>query len=97
MPIYVQLLKWTDRGIAAVRQSPGRLDAAKAMLQDMGGKSLQFYMTLGEYDMVAVLEAPDDETMALFSLRISALGNVRTLTMPAFEEGAYRKIASAVP
>lgn len=97
MPVYVQLLRWTEKGVASVRQSPGRLDAAKAMLQEMGGRFREFYMTMGDYDMVAIVEAPDDETMALFALRVSALGNVRTTTLKAFEEGDYRRILSKVP
>ncbi len=97
MPVYVQLLRWTEKGVANVKQSPGRLDAAKAMLQEMGGRFREFYMTMGDYDMVAVVEAPDDETMALFALRVSALGNVRTTTLKAFEEGDYRRILSKVP
>lgn len=97
MPVYVQLLRWTEKGVANVKQSPARLDAAKAMLQEMGGRFREFYMTMGDYDMVAIVEAPDDETMALFALRVSALGNVRTTTLKAFEEGDYRRILSKVP
>lgn len=97
MPVYVQLLRWTEKGVASAKQSPGRLDAAKAMLQEMGGKFRDFYMTMGDWDMVAIVEAPDDETMALFALRVSALGNVRTTTLKAFEEGDYRRILSKIP
>ncbi|GBD44068.1 hypothetical protein HRbin40_01551 [bacterium HR40] len=97
MPVYVQLLRWTDKGVADVKQSPNRLDAAKAMLQQMGGRFRDFYMTMGEYDMVAIVEAPDDETLALFALRVSALGNVRTTTLKAFEEGEFRRLVAKVP
>jgi len=52
---------------------------------------------MGEYDLVAVIEAPDDETLALFTLRVGAMGNVQTTTLKAFPEGEYRKICARVP
>ncbi len=97
MPVYIQLMRFTEKGIANVKASPGRLDAAKAMLQEMGGRFLDFWMTMGEYDLVAVIEAPDDDTVALFSLRVGAMGNVRTTTLKAFPEGEYRKICAKLP
>lgn len=83
--------------MANLRPSPGRLDAAEAMLQEMGGRFREFYMTMGDRGMVAIVEAPDDETMAIFALRIGALGNLRTTTLEAYEEGDYRRILSKVP
>ena len=80
MATYIALMNWTDQGIRNVRESPKRLDAARKMLEDMGGSFRAFYLTMGEYDMVAVLEAPDDAVAARFSLILNRLGAVRTKT-----------------
>jgi len=97
MPLYVQLINYTEKGIMHVRESPNRLDAARAMLQDMGGRMIAFYLTMGHYDAVAIFEAPDDATAALFAMRIGQLGNVRTTTLRAFDEGEFRRICQKLP
>ncbi len=51
---------------------------------------------MGEYDSVAIVEAPDDETMAKLSLRIGARGNSRSETLRAFKEDEYREIISSI-
>ena len=92
MPTYISLMSYTDKGIRGVSDSPRRLDQAKKMLEDMGGTYRHFFMTLGEYDLVLIYEAPDDAISARFQLLLGAQGNVRTRTMKAFPEGAYREI-----
>ena len=92
MARYIQLLNWTDQGIKSVRESPNRLDAARAMAKKMGCEVREFYMTTGACDMVVISDAPDDETMAKFTLTLGMGGNVRTTTMKAFAEDAYRKL-----
>ncbi|WP_026617902.1 MULTISPECIES: GYD domain-containing protein [Ensifer] len=92
MTTYVVLLNWTEQGIKNVRESPRRLDAAKKLLQEMGGSFKEFYLTMGEYDMVAVCEAPDDAVAARFALTLGMNGNVRTRTLKAFPEAAYREL-----
>jgi uncharacterized protein with GYD domain len=92
MITYIALLSLTDAGIKAVKDSPRRLDAAKKLLADMGGEMKQFYMVMGEVDFVAICEAPDDAVMARFSLQLGGLGFVRTRTLKAFPEPAYREI-----
>jgi len=67
---YIMLLNWTDMGIRNVRESPKRLDAARKQLADMGGAFREFYLTMGEYDMVAVCEAPDDAVAARFAMQL---------------------------
>ena len=96
MTAYVLLVKWTDQGMRQVRDSPNRLDKAKAMLRDMGGQITAFYMTMGEYDMVATYEAPDDAVAARFTLMLGMLGNVRSTTLKAFPEKAYREIVNSL-
>jgi uncharacterized protein with GYD domain len=92
MSTYIILFKWTDQGMRQVKDSPNRLDKAKNALRDMGGQITAVYMTMGDYDLVAVYEAPDDAVAARFSLMLGMLGNVRSTTLKAFPEKAYREI-----
>ncbi|WP_426122521.1 GYD domain-containing protein [Pararhizobium sp. PWRC1-1] len=96
MTMYIVLINWTEQGVKNVRDSPKRLDAAKKLLKDMGGSFKEFYLTMGDHDMVAVCEAPDDAVMARFSLSLGMGGNVRTKTLKAFPEAAYRELISSL-
>ena len=96
MTTYIMLMNWTEQGAKNVRDSPKRLDAARKQLGEMGGSFKAFYLTMGEYDMVAVVEAPDDAVLARFSLMLAAAGNIRTRTLKAFPEFAYREIISSL-
>ena len=96
MPAYVMLANWTDLGARQVKESPKRLDAAKKALNDMGGEFKSLYMTLGDYDLVMLYDAPDDAVAARFSLLLGQLGAVRTTTMKAFPEAAYREIVNSL-
>ena len=96
MTTYIVLINWTEQGIKNVRESPKRLDAAKKVLSDMGGSFKQFYLTMGDHDMVAVCEAPDDAVAARFALVLGMGGNVRTRTLKAFPEAAYREIIASL-
>jgi len=92
MATYIALMDYTDKGIANVKDSPSRLDKARALLREMGGDFKQVFLTMGAHDLVVVYEAPDDATAARFSLRLGMLGYVRTSTLKAFPEAAYREI-----
>ena len=96
MTTYVLLINWTEQGVKAVRESPKRLDAAKKELADMGGSFREFFLTMGDHDMVDICEAPDDAVIARFALRIAMGGNVRTRTLKAFPESAYREIINSL-
>ena len=96
MPTYIAFGDWTDQGARAIADSPRRLDAAKRQLEEMGGRFVGFWMTLGEHDMVLVYETPDDAVAARFTLVLNALWAVRTRTMKAFPEAAYRGIVAAL-
>jgi uncharacterized protein with GYD domain len=96
MTNYIVLINWTEQGAKNVRESPKRLDAAKKLLGDMGGSFKAFYLTMGECDMVAIVEAPDDAVLARFSLMLATGGNVRTRTLKAFPEDAYREIVASL-
>lgn len=96
MTTYIVLLNWTEQGMKAIGESPRRLDAAKALLQEMGGSLKAFYMTMGNYDMVAICEAPDDAVAARFALTLGSQGSVRSQTLKAFPEEAYREIIKSL-
>ncbi len=96
MPTYISLMTYTDQGLRNIKKSPSRLDAARKVAEELGGNVGDIYLTMGAYDLVAVSEFPDDATAATFVLRLGAFGNVRTTTVKAFPENAYRKIVEAV-
>jgi uncharacterized protein with GYD domain len=96
MTTYVMLTKWTEKGMLNVKESPKRLDAAKKALKEMGGEFKSVYMTMGDYDLVAIYDAPDDAIAARFTLILGMLGNVRTTTLKAFPEAAYRQIINSL-
>jgi uncharacterized protein with GYD domain len=92
MPHLVMLLRYTQQGIAKIKESPARLDAAKKAAEKVGGKIHAWYLTMGQYDAVLITEFPNDEAGAKFALSVGALGNVTTETLKAFTETEYRKI-----
>ena len=96
MTTYVMLANWTDQGILKVKDSPRRLDAAKKLLKEMDGEFKLFLLTMGDFDIVAIYEAPDDAVAARFNLQMGMLGNIRTRTLKAFPEAAYREIITSL-
>ena len=96
MPHYIVMANWTEHGVKNVKDSPSRLDAARAMAKKLGCTVGDFYMVAGAADMVILAEAPDDATMATFNLNLARGGNLRTTTMKAFTEAEYRKIIAAL-
>ena len=97
MATYITLIRWTEKGIENVKDSPNRLDAAKKAFQAAGAELKEFYLVQGRYDIVIVSEAPDDETVAKLALAIGSAGAIRTETLRAFTEDEYRKIIAALP
>jgi uncharacterized protein with GYD domain len=96
VPTYVLLANWTEQGIRGVKESPRRLDTAKKALKEMGGEFKSVFLTLGDYDLVVIYEAPDDAVAARFNLQLGMQGNIRTRTMKAFPEAAYREIITSL-
>jgi len=97
MPHFVTLLKYTQQGIAKIKESPKRLDAAKKGAEKAGGRLHTWFLTMGEYDAVLISEFPNDEACAQFMLSVGAVGNVTTQTLKAFTETEYRKIIGSLP
>ncbi|MBV9860909.1 MAG: GYD domain-containing protein [Alphaproteobacteria bacterium] len=96
MATYIMLANWTDQGARQIKESPKRFETAKKELAEMGGEFKSFYMTMGEYDVAAVYEAPDDAVAARFTLLLGRAGAVRTKTLKAFPEAAYREIINSL-
>ena len=96
MPTYVMLANWTDQGMRAINDSPKRIDAAKKTMEEMGGQFRSIYMTMGAHDLVMIYDAPDDAVAARFTLMLGKLGNVRTTSLKAFPEEAYRQIVKSL-
>lgn len=97
MPTYLSLMHWTKEGLEKVKDSPARLDAARKAIEPLGAKIKSIYLLMGEYDLAALIEAPDDATLARISLSLASQGNLRTVTHRAFEEAEYRKIIASIP
>ena len=84
MATYVLLVSFTDQGIRNVKDTTKRAEAFREMAKKAGATVKDLYWTLGQYDVVTILEAPDAASVTALGLSIGALGNVRTQTLPAF-------------
>ena len=84
MATYIALSSFTDQGIRSVKDTTKRAEAVQAAAAKLGVKMTQIYWTLGRYDVVSVIEAPDDASLTAFELSIGAAGNIRTETLRAF-------------
>jgi uncharacterized protein with GYD domain len=96
MPTYIALMKYTQQGAAALKDSPQRLDSGREVFKKAGAEIKDTYLTMGRYDLVCIIDAPDDETLARLMLQLGSQGNVQTETMRAFSEDQFRKIAASV-
>lgn len=90
------MLKWTPQGLQNIKQSPSRLDAARKGFEAVGAKMKDSYMVTGRYDMIAVVDATDDATLAKALLSASSQGHITTETCRAFAEDEYRQIISGL-
>jgi uncharacterized protein with GYD domain len=96
MAKYIALINWTDKGIKDLKESPARADKAREMVKKLGGEFQHLYMTMGAFDLVAIIEMPNDEAMAKFALMTNREGYIRTKTLKAFDEAAYRKLIGSL-
>ncbi len=97
MPHYVCLLKYTEGGMRAIKGSPNRLQNLKKLVKDLGGKLKHFYLLMGEYDIILLLEMPNDQAMATFSMSLSSGGSVRATSLKAFTEDEFEQIIESIP
>jgi uncharacterized protein with GYD domain len=96
MPSYIGLIQFADQGIRNVKDTVKRGDAAMAKAEKMGMRVVEEFWTMGAYDAVVVFDAPDDETMSAFMLKIGSLGNVKSHTMRAFRRNEMQEILAKV-
>jgi uncharacterized protein with GYD domain len=92
MPTYVSLLNFTDQGIRTVRDTLDRAEMAAEMAQNHGANMIQLYWTVGPYDIVLIIEAPDDESATAFLLEAGSMGNIRSTTLRAYDREEMRGI-----
>lgn len=92
MSLYVILGNYTDQGIRNVKKTTKRAEAFRALAKKMGVRVKDIYWTMGRYDVVTVIDAPDDATATRLLLAAGSLGNVRTETLRAYTETEVGKI-----
>ncbi len=94
MATYIALCNFTDQGIRTVRDSAQRADAVKELAGKFGATMTQLHWTMGSYDLVATIEAPDDESATAFALATASGGNVRMQTLRAFSRAELADITA---
>ena len=94
MALYIILANFTEQGIRNVKDTPKRAEAFRDMAKKCGVTVKDTFWTLGQYDIVAIVEAPDDVSITALGLSIGALGNVRTQTLRAYSSADIKSILS---
>lgn len=97
MPTFIITMNWTDQGIRTVKDGPKRTQAATDMAKKLGIDIKEVYMTSGESDLLAIIDAPNPDSVAKMALMLAAQGNVRTRTCRAWSRAEYTKMLSELP
>jgi uncharacterized protein with GYD domain len=97
MSIYLMLMNYTEQGIRNIKGSPNRADAARFLAKSCGAELKDLHLTMGEYDLIGIVEAEKDDAVARFALALGLIGNVRSTTLKAFTEQEYRNIIETLP
>lgn len=92
MPHYISLMRYTQKGLAEIKDSPARAKASAARVAALGGHSVAIWLTMGTYDLVQVFEMPSDEAMMQYLLTARADGYVEPLVLKALESDDMRTI-----
>ena len=92
MPAYIALIDWTEQGVRDFKNTVDRYEAAQSAFESLGVRFTDVWWTLGTHDIVATVEAPDDETLAAALLSVAAQGNIRTTTLRAFTRDEMRTV-----
>ena len=92
MPTYVVLMNWTDQGARTDKDTVHRREQADALAEKHGARIEQVYWTMGHYDIVAIVEAPDDESVSAMILELTSAGNLRTSTLRAYDHDQMQAI-----
>ncbi|MEY9965126.1 uncharacterized protein with GYD domain [Streptacidiphilus sp. MAP12-16] len=94
MATFVVLVSWTEQGIRMYPETTQRADAFAGVLEKLGARLVSIFWTIGPYDIVTIVEAPDDATITAGLLRVGALGNIRSTTMRAFDRAEMESIVA---
>jgi uncharacterized protein with GYD domain len=92
MADFIILGSFTDQGVRAVKDTTKRADKFKELAKQSGATVKEVYWTLGKYDVVAIVEAPDMTSITALGLSLGMAGNVRTQTLPAFSADEMAKV-----
>lgn len=92
MPTYVTLVRWTDQGRQKASSIADRIEDVRQQGEQMGVKTIGHYVTMGRFDQVVVMDAPDDETMARMLLMVAGRGNAETETLRAWTVDEVRNL-----
>ena len=96
MPTYIVLSDWTDQGVANFERTVDRYDTGVSQLEALGVRVKERFWTLGDHDMVSIIDAPNDEMLAAALLKLASLGNFRTTTLRAFSADEMRAVIAKV-
>ncbi len=91
MPIYVMLTNLTSDGVQTLKNNPNRVQEVNKEVEQMGAKVLDQWATLGQFDFITILEAPDQETMAKVSVELGSRGTMSSQTLGAIPTGDLAK------
>ena len=97
MVTYIFLVRYTASGIETVKESPNRLEGAKKLLRSLGCELKGFYLLMGQYDVLYIVEGKDEASVARAALTLSASGKIKTETLRAFTEDEYRALIAGMP
>lgn len=97
MSTYIVHGRWTTQGAQHIKESPARLDSSKKVFESLGVHIKEFFMTTGEDDVLVIVEAPDDATLAQALLVLMSKGSLTTRTVRAFTEDEYRAVLKKLP
>ncbi|MBT9594387.1 MAG: GYD domain-containing protein [Vitreoscilla sp.] len=97
MITYIGLMSFTEKGVQSVKETTKRAAAAKEIGQRFGVNMKDIYWTMGQHDIVCVLEAQDETSLAAFDLAIAMQGNIRSQSLRAFSAADMEKILAKLP
>jgi uncharacterized protein with GYD domain len=92
MATYIVLINFTEQGIRHIKDSPKRAAAATELARGFGLEVRDLFWTLGAFDGAVLMEAPDEQAVTAWALKVSSLGNVRTQTLRAFRSNEFETI-----
>jgi len=91
MPVFIMLTRLTSNGVKTIKDNPGRVQEVNKEVEQLGVKVVNQWVTLGEYDFVSVVEAPDETTMAKVSIELGSRGTTTNETMAAIPAAEFTK------